>query len=154
MVTEVVDTNRGPTDAEKLRDLYARYVFAYDGSRADDFAALFTDAGVFEIANGPVVSGRAALAGMVDAAAARPGSTLHVVTNVLVSVAGDSATGRAYVLLLAVDDGALRVVTAGTYDDSFERTEDGWLLSRRRFEPVAGPNPLGVPVVGAPTAGA
>lgn len=146
MTTETVETDRDPTDAEQVRAIYARYAFAYDQGRADDFAALFTDTGAFEIAGGAVVSGRAALAGMVTAAAARSGDTMHVVSNVLVSVAGDSATGRAYVVLLAMDEGALRIVTAGTYEDSFDRTADGWLLSRRRFEPVVGPNPLGVPI--------
>jgi len=144
-----VDTHRDLTDVCQIRDAYARYAFAYDQGLADEFAALFTEDGVFEIAGGPVIGGRESLAGMVSAAAARPARTLHVVSNVLVTITGGTAAGQAYVVLLAVHGGALRVVTAGTYADSFVCTPDGWLLSRRRFEPAAGPNPLGVPVTGA-----
>lgn len=147
------DTDPGAPDAEQVRDLYARYSFAYDQGNADEYAALFTEDGVFEVVGGPEVQGRDALAGMVAAAAARPARTLHMVSNILVTVTGDSATGKAYVQLLALAEGALRVVTVGTYDDTFVRTSAGWLLSRRRFEPAVGPDPEGVPVAGRPPAG-
>ncbi len=147
-----VDTNPGASGAEQVRDLYARYSFAYDQGNADEYADLFTEDGVFEVVGGPQVQGREALAGMVTAAAARPARTLHMVSNVLVTVVGDSATGQAYVQLLAVADGALRVVTVGTYDDTFVRTATGWQLSRRRFQPAVGPDPHGVPVAGGPSA--
>jgi uncharacterized protein (TIGR02246 family) len=141
-------TNRTLADAEQIRDMYARYAFAYDRGRAEDFAALFTENGEFEVVGGPVVRGREALAGMVSAAAARPARTFHVVSNVRVMVTGETAAGQAYVLLLSANDGALRVVTVGTYDDAFVRTSTGWQLSRRRFEPAVGPNALGIPVLG------
>jgi uncharacterized protein (TIGR02246 family) len=144
------DTDPRASDAEQIRDLYARYSFAYDHGRVDDYAALFTDDGVFEVVGGPEVQGRTALAGMVAAAAARPARTLHMVSNILVTVAGDSAAGRAYVQLLAWVEGALRVVTVGTYDDTFVRGASGWQLSRRRFEPVAGPDPSGIRLAGGP----
>lgn len=140
----------GESDAEQIRDLYARYSFAYDRGRADEYAALFTDDGVFEVVGGPEVQGREALAGMVTAAAARPARTLHMVSNVLVTVTGDRATGQAYVQLLALADGALRVVTVGAYDDTFVRTATGWQLSRRRFEPAVGPDPDGIRLVASP----
>lgn len=141
-----VDAIPGGSDVEQVRDLYARYSWAYDQGRADEYAALFTEDGVFEVVGGPEVQGREALAGMVTAAAARPARTLHMVSNVLVTVTGDSAIGRAYVQLLALADGALRVVTVGTYDDTFVGTPTGWQLSRRRFEPAAGPDPSGIPL--------
>lgn len=144
-----VDIQSG-SDAEQIRDLYARYSWAYDQGRAEEYAALFTEDGEFEVVGGPRVQGREALAGLVSAAAARPGRTLHMVSNVLVTVTGDSATGQAYVQLLALADAALRVVAVGTYNDAFVRTAAGWQLSRRRFEPAAGPDPVGIPVVGGP----
>ncbi|MET8181535.1 nuclear transport factor 2 family protein [Streptomyces sp. NPDC005336] len=146
-----VDTGPGASDAEQIRDLYARYSFAYDQGRADEYAALFTEDGVFEVVGGPEVQGREALAGMVSAAAALPARTLHMVSNVLVTVTGDSATGQAYVQLLALADAALRVVTVGTYDDTFVRTATRWQLSRRRFEPTVGPDPLGIRLAGGPS---
>lgn len=148
MVDAELETGPAESDAEQIRDLYARYSFAYDGGRAEEYAALFTEDGVFEVVGGPDVQGRVALAGMVSAAAARPARTLHMVSNVLVTVTGDSATGQAYVQLLALVDGALRVVTVGTYDDTFVRTATGWQLTRRRFEAAAGPDPSGIPLTG------
>lgn len=143
-----VDTVPAGVDVEQVRDLYARYSWAYDQGRADEYAALFTEDGVFEVVGGPEVRGREALAGMVEAASGRPVRTLHMVSNVLVTVTGESATGQAYVQLLALSDRALRVVTVGTYDDTFVRAAAGWQLSRRRFEPAAGPDPSGVPLRG------
>ncbi|PVG83560.1 nuclear transport factor 2 family protein [Nocardioides gansuensis] len=142
------NTDPSASDAEQIRNLYARYSFAYDNGRAAEYAALFTENGVFEVVGGPEVQGSEALAGMVTAAAARPARTLHMVSNILVTMTADGAAGQAYVQLLALVDGALRVVTVGTYDDTFVRAATGWQLSRRRFEPVAGPDPSGIPVAG------
>lgn len=143
-----VDIDPSASDAEQIRNLYAQCSFAYDDGRADEYAALFTEDGVFEVVGGPEVRGREALAGTVSAAAARPARTHHLVSNVLLTVSGESAAGRAYVQLLALADGALRVVTVGTYDDTFVRIAAGWRLSRRRFEPAAGPDPLGIRLAG------
>ena len=137
------------SDAEQIRNLYAQLAFAYDEGRAEEYAALFTEDGAFEVAGGPETRGGEELAGTVVRAAARPDRTLHMVSSVLVAVAGDSASGRAYVQLLALADGALRCLTVGTYEDTYVRTAAGWRVSRRRFTPEAGPDPRGLRIVGA-----
>lgn len=140
------ECSREHTDAEQIRNLFSLYAFAYDQGEANKFAALFAEDGEFEIVDGPTVRGREALASMVTAAAARPGRTLHMVSNVRVTVMGDDAKGQAYVMLLLISEGSLRVVAMGTYDDTLVRAPSGWMLSRRRFKPDVGPDANGIPI--------
>lgn len=61
-----------------------------------------------------------------------PGThTRHVVSTVVVDVAGDCATGRAYWRYYGQTDQTPQLLTMGQYDDEFVRTPDGWRLRRR-----------------------
>ena len=57
--------------------------------------------------------------------------TRHVITNLVVDVAGDgsSAAARSYFVVLQQTGPIL----AGRYHDRFERDSDGWHLSAREF---------------------
>jgi 3-phenylpropionate/cinnamic acid dioxygenase small subunit len=69
-----------------------------------------------------------------DAGIQGPGTlTRHVVSTVVVDVAGDRATGRAYYCYYGKTDQTPQLLTMGQYDDEFVRTPDGWRLHRRQI---------------------
>ena len=81
-------------DKEAIRELLARYCFLLDGYRLDQFAALFTADGEWTSRNG-TAKGPAdierLLRGMVPEPA--PGRRRkHFTANIIVDLAGDSAT--------------------------------------------------------------
>ena len=65
------------------------------------------------------------------------GHTMHRLSNLAITVDGDSATARCYVdgVLMAAD-GASGLNPIGFYDDELVRTADGWRIARRRFTMV------------------
>ena len=68
------------------------------------------------------------------------GNTLHRMTNIVASVDGDTATGRAYVhVVLQLDRQNPSTVyeAFGFYDDTFVRAPDGWRIAQRNFTTVA-----------------
>ncbi|MEV7085383.1 nuclear transport factor 2 family protein [Streptomyces sp. NPDC093085] len=131
----------GEDDRQEVTALYARYTYAYDEGRPEELAALFTEDGAFEAAGADPVRGTDALARMVRAAALRPYGTRHLVSGVLVSGAGDAASGTAYVVALRIGPGAVTPLALGRYDDTFARTARGWRIRRRRFAPFLPPAP-------------
>lgn len=117
-------------------DLYGRYAQLYDDGHAEEFAALFTDDGVFTVAGREPVCGRAAIA----EAARRGHSALpgvrHLISSIAVETSPDNvaASGRAYVQAVQIDDTSVRLVTLGVYDDRFLLGEDGrWRIAEHHF---------------------
>lgn len=86
-----------------------------------------------EFGNGPVSSADeliSMLRGFLD----EGGPTQHMIGNVLVDVAGDIATSRAYVADMHLGTGDLEgqyFRTLGDYHDSWARTPQGWRLTKR-----------------------
>jgi hypothetical protein len=123
--------------------LMVGYCVYADHDRADDFAALFTDDGIWIQGSGDEVRGRDALRNYI---LKRPGRTLtrHLITNLLVNVAdSDHATGTAYALVFRDRDyhgsGHAPMRAPGSvveYEDEFVRTSSGWKIRRRRTIPV------------------
>lgn len=136
------------TDRLDLLELYARYAWAYDGGHAEEYAALFTPDGRFERPGAEPVCGRGDLAGLVTAAQGRGSGYTHVTSNVVVAATSDGASGRAYVVLLRIEPGAVSLLAAGRYHDEFVRMPDGWRISTRRFEPATGPELAGAVIAG------
>jgi 3-phenylpropionate/cinnamic acid dioxygenase small subunit len=80
------------------------------------------------------------LTAFMTTAHAGMGHTMHRMTNNVVQVDGDTATGRTYVhVVLQLDRNNPGIVyeTFGIYDDSFARTGDGWRIAERDFTTVA-----------------
>jgi hypothetical protein len=63
----------------------------------------------------------------------RCGTTQHLIGNIVVSVAGDKATSRAYVHdnHLPADDASEVFFTLGDYHDRWERHDGHWRLVER-----------------------
>lgn len=57
--------------------------------------------------------------------------TKHAVTNVTVTVDGDSAAASSYFTVLQAIEGTIEPVVAGRYEDRFVRGDDGWRFADR-----------------------
>ena len=103
-------------------------------------AALF-EHGSYSLRRGDTVTTFAGRAG-VEAGIARtvrlyPDGTLrtkHVITNVIIELAGDTATSRCYCTVFQAADGfPLQPIAAGRYHDRFEKVDGTWRFAERVF---------------------
>jgi uncharacterized protein (TIGR02246 family) len=123
--------------------LMAGYCVHADHDQADEFASLFAEDGVWVQGSGGEIRGRDALRAYIRG---RPGRTLtrHLITNLLVNVASDTAaTGIAYAVVFRDRDydgsGSAPMRAPGgvvEYHDEFTRTAEGWKIKSRRTIPV------------------
>ena len=132
-------------DKDAIRELLARYCFLLDGYRLDEFVALFTADGEWISRNG-TAKGPAEieklLRGMVPEPA--PGRRRkHFTANIIVDLAGDSATVISNFLVVRDSEAGPAIAVAGTYDDIVVRTGQGWKFkSRRLSHDIAGESGL------------
>jgi hypothetical protein len=121
-------------DVDAIRALKHRYCWCFDDGDLEGLLALFTGNAVCEL--GPfgswhgIAEIRAGYARqMVDSGV--PGGRLHSVTNELIDVEGDSATGRWYIVDYDIMPGAAAPVRIiGSYTDDYSRVDDRWLIAR------------------------
>ncbi len=118
-------------------DLIARHANYWEFRACREWAALFTEGGVFQD-----VRGREALEAACRASGERPDGErdgVHVQTNtMLVQVADDRVLGLTNVLFgfhRAGEPGSARLVGYGDYHDVFVRTPEGWRFASRRACP-------------------
>ena len=132
-------------DKDAIRELLSRYCFLLDGYRLDQFAALFTADGEWTSRNG-TAKGPAdierLLRGMVPEPA--PGRRRkHFTANIIVDLAGDSATVISNFLVVRDSEAGPVIAVAGTYDDIVVRTAAGWKFkSRKLSHDIAGESGL------------
>jgi uncharacterized protein (TIGR02246 family) len=140
----------------EISGLYARYAHYYDSGRAEEFARLFTDDGVFVVPGAEPVRGREAIAETARRGVAALPGVRHTVSTVLVDpVPGDSdgATGTAYVEAVTIEASVIRFVTAGCYTDTFALEEGRWRIREHRYEAFTGPGLRGTVLAAVPRAG-
>lgn len=121
-------------DIEAIRQLKHRYCgLCDDGYDADPLAELFTEDAVWD--GGPIGAhhGREAIRAFFRGSSARVPFALHLVTNPIIDVDGDAATGRWYLwepLAYAFPDGERAYWMSARYDDRYRRTAQGWKFER------------------------
>jgi ketosteroid isomerase-like protein len=121
-------------DVLALLDLQAEYAEGADSFSGAQYAAVFTEDGVLDGSHTgiPVVTGRAAIAKLMDDTFAQQTHNCHITTNQrIVSVSGDTASGRCYFFQRSVLRNGGRTEFSGRYEDEYRRTADGWKISRR-----------------------
>ncbi len=59
------------------------------------------------------------------------GGSLHVISNLLYTVSGETATGGAYWETLTIVDGHPAVQTAGRYQDVLKKVNGRWKFAKR-----------------------
>lgn len=120
-------------EREILRGL-ARFARVLDWKRWDELGSVFAHDIVFDYGTGTEEIGIDALTANMRRYLDRCGPTQHLIGSVLIDVAGDAATSRAYVQARhqrADDMGGPVFDTNGEYIDGWERRPEGWRIVRR-----------------------
>jgi uncharacterized protein (TIGR02246 family) len=142
-------------DKLAIREIVERSVRYIDDQDATAFADLFEEGGVMQL-SGTVFAGRQALRDMFRGAVgsprwAEPGQLLkqprsmHLTTNAVIDVAGDSATAETDMVTLVRDaEGRAKITLLARYRDRLRRADDGrWLISSRTGVSLAKPGEEG-----------
>jgi len=131
-------------DRAKIEDLQARYLFAFDWNDADGYASTFAEDGVLNFGWGEI-QGREAIRkfiadGEEDRERARantpegerPRVGRHIISNIVVKIDGDRATGQAYWTHMTTNaTGYGTVDFFGHYEDEMVKVDGEWLFARR-----------------------
>jgi hypothetical protein len=131
----------------QIEDLQARYMLALDFRDVDTYVATFTQDGVLDIGDGEV-RGREAIHKLIGgmgnrneapvgkkAPKLRPATGRHNITNIVLKIDGDKATGRAYWFHYG-NNNPKRTATLdsyGHYEDEMAKVDGKWLFSKRRI---------------------
>ena len=117
-------------DVAAIERLKHEYCYAIDDGDYDAWVALFTDDGRFCGDDGTAFEGHEELrtfaTEVFDDAYAE---TAHTLTNGVVDVEGDTATGRWYLALYQETADGETAVQQATYEDAFERVDGTWRIA-------------------------
>jgi ketosteroid isomerase-like protein len=141
MTKSIEATVRELADLEAIRDLARRYAHYVWQSDIDGVIELFTDDGEMDPGVRPPIKGRAALLEGFKQMLLAGGSFRPFISQHVVDVAGDEATGFCYIDLRAAVAGT-SMIGGGWYEDRYARTEKGWRFRRRKvvlsfFAPIS-----------------
>ena len=122
-------------DRAEIRDLAGRYSQALDLGDVSVWGEVFTADGVMEMdAQGYDITGAALWSlpsGNVDRSAPQ---SRHIPTTFVIEGAGDDATMRSYVTVVATGDGAnANIVFQGRYEDRLRRVDGKWRIAHRKI---------------------
>jgi ketosteroid isomerase-like protein len=121
-------------DREQIHELYARYALAIDAGRYDEWVGYFTEDGVFDSSRMGRFEGREQLRRFTETydRAREGGQIRHVISNVLVNIAGDTATGTCYLNLYITKNGKTEMIGVATYDDRLRKVNGRWVFQSRK----------------------
>jgi uncharacterized protein (TIGR02246 family) len=125
----------------KIEDLQARYLFAFDWNDAEGYASTFTEDGILNFGWGEI-KGRQAIREFIDppgqaqpeSGGERPreGIGRHIISNIVVKIDGDRATGQAYWTHMTTGPTGYGTVDFfGHYEDEMVKVDGEWLFSKR-----------------------
>jgi 3-phenylpropionate/cinnamic acid dioxygenase small subunit len=124
-------------EKDAIREVLALYCFALDDGRFADMAALFSEDGTWHTAFGKA-TGRPAIADFAAGLRAhRPGPApraIHHVTNVVITLNGDSAKVRSNWTTVQNAPEGPKVGSGGAYDDEMVKTGGQWLFRYRTID--------------------
>jgi hypothetical protein len=128
-------------DRSEIEDLQARYLFALDFRDPDVYVSTFTEDGILDVGSGEI-KGREAIkqtiARMPQPAVTpgmRPAVGRHNISNIVVKIDGNKATGRAYWFHYSNDNAKRAGVFDGFghYEDDLVKVKGRWLFAKRRI---------------------
>lgn len=134
------------SDRAQIEDLQARYLFALDWQDAEAYAATFTEDGIMDWAGG-IAQGKEAIreevrgmranyaAQATEDAPLRPARRRHFISNMVIKIDGDSATGRAYWMEFDNRNADRKGYSGayGHYEDELRKVDGQWLFSKRKI---------------------
>ena len=117
-------------DQLEIRELVARYNYAIDEGRPEEWVATFVPDGTFESTLLGKHTGPEALHAFVTGYIAAVNGR-HCTSDFTVEIDGDDARSCCY--LIAVNNAAAPIISAtAVYDDILRRTPDGWRFVHRK----------------------
>ena len=128
-------------DIVEITELKAAYCNYADGGwdrlthDYDGVASLFVEDGVWDGGGVGRGDGREGIRTMFKAIRNIP-FAFHRVTNPIIKVQGDTATGNWHVLVPLTQPDGQSYWIAGIYDDEFVRTPDGWKFKLLSWKPA------------------
>ncbi len=137
-------TTLSALDYIEIQQLMSRYAYAVDtGADAGNaYADLFAPGGIFGAP--PGTTGHDALAAVARRFQRGPQAVFHFLMDQVVEPSADAVTGKEYLAQFIIGDEGQpsRVFGGGHYDDTYEKTPQGWRFKRRQFiASQNGPNP-------------
>jgi 3-phenylpropionate/cinnamic acid dioxygenase small subunit len=130
----MADTDRAE---QRIAEVLTRYATGIDRRDWDLFRTCFTVDVHADYGGVGTWDGVDAITAFMTNVHADMPHTLHRLSNMAISVAGETATARTYVdAFLVLGDGENIVNAIGFYDDDLVRTPDGWRITRRHFTSV------------------
>lgn len=131
-------------DQQEIIKLKAKYVNYNDGgwkgpthTNPQAVADMFTEDGVWDGRPGTgYAKGRAEIKQLFETFGAVP-FIVHYVTNPLIEVDGDTATGHWHALVTMTVPGEQALWNLGLYIEEYVRTAEGWKFKTLRFETAA-----------------
>ena len=131
-------------DQQEIAKLKARYVNLNDGgwkgpthTNPQAVADMFVEDGVWDgRPSTGYAQGRAEIKQLFEAFGAVP-FIVHYVTNPIIEVDGDTATGHWHAMVTMTMPGDQALWSLGLYIDEYVRTDEGWKFKSLRFESAA-----------------
>jgi ketosteroid isomerase-like protein len=138
------DTSSYAEDRALIEDLQARYLFALDSFDLDTYVSTFTEDGILDIVEYQV-QGREEIRKSLEESRPvfvpgtegeqeqYPASSRHNITNIVIKVDGDKASGRAYWFHYGNDNPERKaeIDAYGHYEDEMVKVDGQWLFSKR-----------------------
>jgi uncharacterized protein (TIGR02246 family) len=122
------------SDKDEIRELLARYCFALDADRFEEMAALFTPDGVWETAFG-TGTGRTGIVAQARSIATEPRPRrVHLTTNVVIELDGDTATARSNWALIQNSPNGPGIGSGGSYSDRLVKVDGRWFFKHRTID--------------------
>lgn len=137
-------------DRAQIEDLQARYMFALDFGDLDTYVSTFTEDGILDIIGWQATGReeiRKALEGPPEGEEAQPAEEQaeeeqqgpypatgrHNITNIVIKINGDTATGVAYWFHYSNDNPERKAEldSYGYYEDEMVKVDGQWLFSKR-----------------------
>lgn len=124
-------------DRQDISDLLVRYASGIDRRDWPLFRTVFTDDCQLDYGEIGSWNGVDAVVDFMERVHALAGHTMHRLSNIAITLHGDTADARTYIdgLIMAADNRS-GVNAIGFYDDVIVRTAIGWRIARRKYTQV------------------
>ncbi len=125
-------------DIQRATHVYARGLDRFDPQEA---ASAFTEDAVWDATAVGLerFEGRAAILGFFERDAAAIADQFHVITNHVVDLDGDTATGTNYVFSEGHTNAGAAFKAIALNEDTYRRTPSGWRIATRRISALTPP---------------